>query len=625
MFEAIRNNKRIAQVILALLMIPFAFFGLDRYFDNGPQGSEVAVVGGAPIYQSEFDRALNDQQNRLRESLSEQPELADLLDSEELRQGVLNELVTKRALALYTNEMRLSVSAGQLRQAIAQFPAFQDEGHFSETLYQDWLQQRGMAATTFESLYAQDLRTQQLSLSVGEALVAKDSARRLLAAQLESRVVREMRFPIAPLLAGIKIDDAAIQKFYDDNPANFQRPERIKAEYLVLDEAALAAGIKVSDEEIQKIYDSGDYTRKEERRARHILIAVAPGADKAAEAAAKRQIDEIAALLQKKPGRFAELAKEKSQDPGSKDEGGDLGYFTKGSMDPAFDEAVFSRNKDVIGTPVRSAFGFHLVQVTDIRPQPLAAVREEIAAELKKQGAARLYNEQADKFSEVVFQQYDSLEPAAEALGLKIQRTDWIDRGAESIGGFRGGDLLTELFSDDVVGQGRNTRAIDVAPNVMISARAVEHEAAQRLPLAEVRTVIEAQLRRAEAQRQVKEEGSKVLAALNKGETVSNAWSAAHTFQRAQPELPPDAAKAVFAAPVVKLPTRVDVELPDDAYVIYQIDAVERPGFADDDPRLASVVSQYEKLLARRDLDAFIASLRARYNVKTNLPPRRTE
>jgi peptidyl-prolyl cis-trans isomerase D len=630
MFEAIRNNKRISQVILAFIMVPFAFFGLERYFGNGPGGAEVASVAGTPVYQNEFDRALSEQQNRLREQYNGQPELSELLDSDELRQAVLDKLVTGRALQLYAQEMHLTVSTRLLQQEISRIPAFQEEGEgggqFSEAIYQRWLQQQGMAETTFVAQVAQDLRVQQLAQSVGDALVAKESARRLLAARLENRVVREMRFPIGPHLAGIKIDEATIQKYYDENQDKFQRPERIKAEYLVFDESALASGVEVSEEDIQKAYDAGDFAQKEERRVRHILIEAAPGADKATEAAAKRQIDEIAALLKKKPGRFAELAKEKSQDPGSKDEGGDLGYFTRGHMDKAFDDAVFSRAKGVIGAPVRSEFGYHIIQVTDVRSQPLSALRQEIATGLGKQEAARRYNEQADKFSDVVFQQYDSLEPAAEAVGLKIQRTDWIDRGTETLGGFRAANLLGELFSDDSIAQRHNTRATDVGPNIMVAARVIEHEAAQRLPLTEVRAQIEAQLRRDEAQRLVREEGSAALAVLDKGETVSgNKWSEPHTFQRATPELPPEAARAVFAALVTKLPVRVEVELPDDAYVIYQIDAVEHPEFANDDPRLAELVNQYERLVAKRDFDAFLASLRARYDVKTNLPPRRAD
>jgi peptidyl-prolyl cis-trans isomerase D len=626
MFEAIRNNKRISQVILAFIMIPFAFFGLERYFGGGPGGGEVATVAGTPVSLNEFDRALNDQQNRLRDQFSDQPNLSELLDSEELRQAVLDKLVTDRALQLYARDMRLNASVGQVQQAIAHIQGFQDEGRFSDALYQDWLQQRGMPAAVFEAQVAQDLRAQALELPVSQAMVAKESARRLLAAQLENRVVREMRFPIAPLLAGIKIDEATIQKYYDEHPDNFQRPERIKAEYLVFDEASLASGVEVSEEEIQNAYKSGDYGRQEERRARHILIEVAPDADKTTEAAAKRQIDEIAALLKKKPGRFAELAKERSQDLATKEKGGDLEYFVRGDMLPEFDEAVFTRAKGVIGAPVRTKHGYHLVQVTDIRSQPLSTVREEIAAGLSKQAAAQRYNEQAVKFSDVVFQQYDSLEPAAEAVGLKVQRTDWIDRSTETIGGFRAANLLGELFSDESITQQHNTRATDVGPNVMIAARVVEHEAAQRLPLEDVRTQIEAQLRREEAQRLVREEGTGALAALDKGESVSGRkWEAARTLQRAAPGLPPEAARAVFAAPVVTLPVRVEVELPDDAYVIYQIDVVEHPEFENDDPRLAAVVNQYEQLLAKRDLEVFLTSLRVRYDVKTNMPPRRAD
>ncbi|MDR2093234.1 MAG: SurA N-terminal domain-containing protein [Azoarcus sp.] len=633
MFDAIRNNKRIAQVILAILIVPFAFFGLESYFSGVSGDTVVAQVGRSAIKRNEFDRTLSEEQERLRQAIGERA-TAGLLDSGELRQVVLDKLVTRRVLTLYASDARLRVSDEHLQQAIARIDVFQEDGQFSPVRYQTLLRQQGGPAA-FEAAFMQDIFAGQLTGAIADAsFAAVDSTRRLLAAQLEERVVREVRFPIAPHLSKIEIDEAAIQKYYDANPARFELPERVKAEYVALDEATLQAQVTIGEDEIRRTYEGSDYTRPEERRVRHILIEVASDADDVALARARDKAEELAATLRKNANRFPKLAKETSQDVGTKDIGGDIGFIVRGQMESAFDEAAFEAARDDIAGPVRTGYGFHILQVTDIRPggekRPLAEVREEIVDELRKQAGTRKFAEDSEKFSEMVFNQApDSLNPAAEAFGLEIRHTDWIARGSDAVDEFRDGDLVAALFTDDAVKERHNTRAIEAGPGVLVSARVVEHEAARRVPLEEVRGQIEAQLRREEALRRVREKGAAVLASLKKGEAVRVDWSEARTYQRGgggQAMLPSgDAIRAVFSAPVTKLPVWVETELPDDAYVIYQIDAVGHPALKDDDPRLSEANRYYERLLAQHDFEAFLTTLRARYKVKTNLPPRQAE
>jgi peptidyl-prolyl cis-trans isomerase D len=621
MFEAIRNNKRIAQVILGILIIPFALFGIDSYFGDRLGGGEIATVGGTPISRHDFDRALEEQRNRLREQLGEGT-TADMLDSEELRKAVLDQLVTRRALALYAKEMRLTVFGGQLQQALARIEGFQENGQFSLRRYEDLLARQGFTPASFEAQFTQDLLIQQLMDSIiSSSPVARDSARRLLVAELEEREVREMRFPVAPHLASIKIDDAAIQKFYDDNPARFELPERIKAEYLAFGEESLLGTVEIDEKNIQQAYKDWP----EERHVRHILIESSPESDTAAMEAARKDALEIAVALRREPDRFPALAREKSQDPGSSGTGGDLGYISQdGTMEPSFEEAVFTLKQGEISDPVRTRYGFHILQVIAIHKRPLDEVRDEIVARLRRQAPGQGFDEKATKFSEMVFNEApDSLQPAAETFKLEIRRTDWIDRGTEALGEFRNARLVASLFEDDALKQHHNTQAIDVGSNTLVSARVLEHEAARRVPLEDVRGSIEAQLRREEAMRLAREEGNAVLAALDRSETVNNAWSRPRSFQRSDSfqrpsrDLPLEAANVVFAAPLAQLPTRVAAELPDDAYVIYQIDDVKHPSIGDNDPRIAVLAKQYGLLLGQSDFESFLVSLRGRYKVVT--------
>jgi peptidyl-prolyl cis-trans isomerase D len=245
-------------------------------------------------------------------------------------------------------------------------------------------------------------------------------------------------------------------------------------------------------------------------------------------------------------------------------------------------------------------------------------MRDEIIAELRKHKAEQKFDGDAENFTSMVFNQADSLQPAVEAFGLEIHHTDWINRGAETVDTLQSRELVDELFSDDAINKHLNTRTINIGTNTLVSARVVEHETALRLPLEEVRGRIEAQLLREEAARLAREEGNAALAALDKGESTGT-WSAPHAFQRIGAELPPAAMNAVFSAPIAQLPVRVAAELRNDAYVIYQIDAVEHPPINDRD--VAELARMYGSLLAQNDLEVIFSTLQARYKPKIKLPP----
>lgn len=624
MFEAVRNNKRVAQVILALLIVPFAFFGLDAYFQDGPGGGDVAVVDGTPIRAVEFDQALRERQDRLRSTMDGQVDRA-LLESEALRRSVLDNLVNQRVLVRYSADNHMVVSPQELQDTIAAVEAFQENGRFSLQRYESLLRAQGMTPAGFEARLAQDVRIQQITASVAEAGFApKASAKRFLAAQLEEREIRELRFPANRYLAEVKLADGAAQRYYEANGARFERPARLKAEYVVLDEAALGKSVKVSDEEVKAYYDANQsrYGQAEERRASHILIQVDADAPEDAVAKARATIDDIASRLAKDPKQFGELAKASSQDPGSASRGGDLGFFGRGAMVKAFEDAAFSQNKGEVGPVVRSDFGFHIIQVTDIKPttvRPFESVRGEIVEELRKQAVGRRFAEVAEQFSNMVYEQSDSLKPVADQFGLEIRSSDWINRGAEALGSYRSPRLVEALFSDDVVKNARNTEAVEAGANTVVAARVQSFEAAQRLPFDDVKAQIDQQLRNEEAAKLAAERGAAVLAALEKGESPSGDWTPSRKLQRGAPALPGPAMQAVFSAPTGKLPAHVGVNVPDGGYVVYRIDAVNRPQLADDDPRIAAVVSQYGRLVSERDFGAFLNQLRERYKVQLKL------
>jgi peptidyl-prolyl cis-trans isomerase D len=623
MFEAVRKNQRISQVILAIIIVPFAFFGMDAFFDGSQGSGEVASVGDAVISVREFEQALQERQERIRQASGGEYDRA-LYESEAFRRSVLDGIIDQRVLAVHAVESRMSVSPEQLQEVITGISAFQDEGRFSLERYEQMLRAQGMTPAMFEAQLARDLESRQISEAVGESAFVGDlPARRLLQAQLEEREIRELQFKIEPLKQEVVLEEGAARDYYEANPARFERAPRLRAEYLVFDAEALRKKVTVTDEEIEAYYKkSGDrFGQPEERKARHILIEVAADAADDVVAQAQAKAEGILAALRASPERFEELAKKESQDPGSAPAGGDLGYFGPGAMVKPFEEAAYALTVGQISDLVRTDFGFHIIELTAIKEasiKPLDEVREEIAEELSRQEASRQFAMQAEKFANTVYEQPDSLKPAAEMLGLEIQKTDWISRQGGQIGGYSNDKLLDALFSEDVRANGENAEAVEVERGVMVSARVTEYEGAQTLPFEDVRASIEDQLRAEAAAQRAREQGEAVLAAVSSGQAPEGEWSAPRTVQRAKPTMSPDAMKAVFGVSSKALPGYVGVTMPGGDYSVFEVVSVKQAELADDDPRLAAVGEQYTRWMAEREFRAYIESLRERYKVQIN-------
>lgn len=627
MLESVRSNKRVAQVILALLIVPFAFFGMDAYFTDGPAGAEVATVGETKISVAEFDQALREQQDRLRQSMGGEVDRA-MLESEPMRRAVVDNLVNQRLLALYAAENRLSITAQELQEVINGVESFQVDGKFSLERYEAAVRAQGMSPAVFESRLAQDLRIQQVAQAVGDsAFVSKASAQRFLAAQLEERTVSALAFPVSRYVGEVKLAEDAAQKFYDANGARFEQPARVQAEYVVFNQDVVAERVAVSDDEARKFYETNKerYAQPEERQARHILITADESASAEEKAKAREKADGLLKQLRENPARFEELAKAESQDPGSASQGGDLGYFGRGAMVKPFEDAVFGLEKGQISDVVETDFGFHIIEVTGMRggeTRAFADVKADIVEELKLQQANKLFAEQVEVFANTVYEQPDSLQPVADALKLDVKTTDWITREGGSVGEFTNAKLLDALFSEDATKKGHNVEAVEVERGTMVSARVKAFEPAKRLPFEQVKDAIEKQLREEGAATLASERAAAAIAALGKGETPSDlpgSWSAAQTLQRGKPTLPGAAMTAVFSAPTAKLPAYVGAAGMSGDYTIYRIESVNRPAVGRDDPRVAALAGQYQRLIAERDFNGFLAALRERYGVIVNM------
>lgn len=613
MFEFVHKNKRLIQIALVLLIVPpFAFFGLESYTRSMRSQDDVATVDGAGISQREFAEELRQQQDRLRAAFGTGFD-PSALDTPEMRGALLESLVSQRLLANAAAGAHLVVSDEQLRETIAAIPAFQSEGQFSKANYEVLLRAQSMTPQMFEARLRYDMSLAQLRRSIAETGIASRSVtERLAALQEQRREVQESLVAAQPFLAQVKLTEAQVKAFYDANPADFRIPERVRAEYVVLSADALGRQDAVSEAEIKAAYDARatQYRVEEQRRASHILVKT------------KDEADKLVAELRKAPGRFAELAKKNSQDPGSAEKGGDLGFFGRGMMVPAFEEAAFRQQEGEIGPPVQSDFGWHIIKVTGVQPaksRPLQEVRGELAAELAKQKGARRFTEAAEAFSNMVYEQADSLKPAAERFKLQVQTSGWIARTPSPEAGVLGNaKLLGALFAADSLKTRRNTDAVEVAPNVLVAARVLEHQPASQKKFEDVRGDIEQHLRRTEAAKLAQKEGESRLAALRKGAEAGLKWGQAKAVSRRSPQgVPSTALRQVLSADVAKLPAYVGADRGDDGYMLYKVvralDAEPRT-----EQQKAADQARAAQQAAAEQLDAYVSSLRARASIEVS-------
>lgn len=624
MFDAVRNNKKIVQIFLGLITLPFAFWGIDSYVKNSGAGNDLASVGDTKITAPQFEQAMRERQDQLRKSLGEnfKPEI---MNTPEARLNVLSSLIDQRLLLIEAQKNRLQTSDVALRDVIGKIPSLQEDGKFSMTRYESALRAQGMSQPQFEAKLRQDLTLQQLIGAVGDtAFVSVTQADAMLRMQTEERHFSEFKIAPDQFADKVKLEDSAVQKFYDENKPLFEVAERVKAEYLVLSLDALLAQVAVSDAEIRTWYDSHKdrYEQPEERRASHILIVTNADTDKAK---ARAKAEEVLKEVQTSPTKFAELAKQHSQDPGSAQKGGDLGFFGRGMMVKPFENEVFKQKDGEISGLLESEFGFHIIKLTGIKAAKLRAledVRAEIETELKRQAATRKFAEAAETFNNLVYEQSDSLQPAAEKFKLTVQQSDWLPKTPDprmtaDLGPFANPKILAGLFSDDAVKSKRNTEVVEIAPNTLLAARVLEHSPASMKAFETVKSDIEALLKTREAAALAKTSGETRLAELQKAGEDKLAWTPTRGVSRQQGRtLPPATIQALFKADVQKLPVYVGAEVGGN-YMLYKIVKVTQPEKLDEAKR-KGLQAEYGSIVAQEDLSSYLSGLRQRYKIVIN-------
>ena len=493
MFDFIRKHNKIAMGLLFLLILPsFVLLGLNDYIRN--QGNTVvAQVDGRDITQAEWDGAHRQEIDRLRAQV---PGLdLKLLDTPEAKYSTLERLVRERVMGAASERLHLAASDQRLAQELQANPQIamlrKSDGSLDMERYKQLLGSQGMSPEMFEASVRAELSTRQvLAGVVATAVGARAVADASLSAFFEQRQVQLARFKPADHAAKLSPSDADLEQFHKAQSSQFMAPEQAKIQYLVLDAQAVSKTLQVSESELKTYYEQNQQklSGKEERRASHILINAPKDAPAAEREAAKAKATDLLAQARKSPKAFADLARKHSQDTGSASKGGDLDFFSRGAMVKPFEDAAFALSKGQVSDLVETEFGYHIIYLTDIKAPKVRSfeeMKEELSADIKKQMLQKRFAEVAEQFSNLVYEQSDSLKPAADKLGLQIMSAEGISRtppvGAK--GPLANSKLLTALFASEAIEKKRNTEAIDVGAGTLVSARIVEYTPARALPL----------------------------------------------------------------------------------------------------------------------------------------------
>ncbi|MFA0085226.1 peptidylprolyl isomerase [Vibrio sp. 10N.261.51.F12] len=517
MMERMREgvNSIAVKIILGLIILSFVFAGVGSYITGG-SGNTAAKVGNVEISRGEFEQAYQNERNRMQSQMGDyfSTLLADPNYVESFRKSVLDRMINDVLLEQHAESLGLRIGDAQIRQMILEMPQFQSDGKFDQDIYQATLRRAGFSADSFAEYLRTDIvRNQLLSALQGSEFTLPSEIELQSQLLTQTRDIKTLTLSLADFSKQASLTEEEIQQYYDANPAQFTRPEQLKISYVELSAQALKGNVDISDEQVTQYYNEhlDKYSTAEQRKVSHILIQ---GDD---EAKAQAILDELNAGAD-----FATLAQEKSDDFGSAEEGGSLGWIERDVMDPAFEEAAFAlQNVGDRTQLVKSDFGYHIIQLDEIKAsesKPLAEVKDEIVSELADQLAVDDFYNLQNELEKIAFEYPDSLDDAASAINQKVVTTDFVSL-ADVPAILQNQAVMQALQSPEVKEDGLNSEAMEVEPEHIVVVRVEEVRNETVLPLEEVSEQVKSQLANVKGEQAAMALGVQLVNELKEGKT----------------------------------------------------------------------------------------------------------
>ena len=631
MFDFVRQHNKIMQFLLVLLIFPsFVLFGIDGYNRFREKGAAVAVVDGQDISQSEWDNALRNETQKIRESM---PNIdAKWLDSPEVKYEILERMVRDRLLSTASAKLYLGVSDQRLAQELQKNPTIaslrKPDGSLDIERYKQLLASQGMSPESFEGRMRADLAVQQVIAGVARGSFLPASLKEVSTSAFnEQREIQVQIFKGEDFIREVKSTEEQLNAFYKLHAEEFKSVESADVEYLVLDMPSIEKSVSVSESDLKTYFEQNNakLAGQEERRASHILITAPKDAPASERDKARSKATELLATIKKDPSSFAELAKKNSQDPVSAAKGGDLDFFTRGSMVKPFEDAAYSLQKGQVSDLVESDFGFHIIKLTDIKAlhtPSFQEMRPALEAQVRRQGSQKKFAEAAELFTNLVYEQSDSLKPAADKLKLEIHTLTGISPSSNptQLGVLKNSKILGALFAKDSVDKKRNTEAVELAPNFLASARIIKYTPARILSYEEVKDKVKVAYERENALALAKKTAVEKQALWKDHSETAHLGSSLIVSRQANEKLNPAVVAAALRVPTSVLPAWTGTDLGDQGYAVVRVSKVlpynpasVTKGVEDKGDALAQAASAAENL-------AYYNFLKSTYKVKINAP-----
>lgn len=613
MLQNIRDNSTgwISKSIIGLIVVLFAFTGFDAILGSTSNSNNAAKVNGEEITLDALAEAKNLQRRQLLQQFGKDFD-ASLIDDALLSEAALKGLISRKLLVQAADQSGFAFSSALIDQFILLAPEFQVDGKFNADRFDQVIRQMGYTRLQFRHMIEQEMRTGQLRAGIAAtAFVTEQEAQAF--ADLERQTRDFATLTIKPALDKVTVTDEDAKTYYSENASEFLTPEQVVVEYIELDKNAFFDQVTVDDAALQEMYQAEIANLAEQRHAAHILFEVSGDVtDAQAKEAAQNAIERINAGED-----FAAVAKEMSDDIGSAEQGGDLGFAAQGVYDPAFEDALYALEKEQVSVPVRTDYGWHVIKLLDVQAADIptfASLKDKLSQDLKTQQVEQRFVEAVRDLESAAYESADLQQPASE-LGLEIKVSEPFGReGLEGL--FANRQVLQAAFSTEVLEEGANSTAIELDPETTVVLRVKEHKRPEPIEFAEVSTQIREQLIAQRAIEHARSQGEALLSSLQEGQTSveqaqQEAWQVVEAATRGQENIDPEVLQALFKMPKPETGAAkfAGLNLSNGDYVVVRLTGVN----AADVSLSGSELKQYRDILASRagqvDFNAFLQQL----------------
>jgi peptidyl-prolyl cis-trans isomerase D len=622
MLDKIRNNtqSKFAKIVLVIIIIPFALFGIDSYLSSIGDDVYAAKVNGESISVQSYQNALN----RVKDQFLNQSTPPDptIFETAEFRKSVLDGMIASKLVAQEAVRANFVISDNQLSQYILGMPGFQRNGKFDQEAYDNLAMRQNLTPKKLDELIRKDLAKQQVKDSMNKYIfVTKEKIQKLVNLAYQKRDVSMLELRLDDYLKKVNVTDEEIKEYYEANPNNFIMPDQVKVNFLLYSVAEILPKVKITDDEVQQYFEENkaQFEGSQQRRAKHILFLTDSGMTEGEVADVKKLAESVREEVVKSPKKFDDLAKEYSKDTESAKKGGDLGFFSRGMMVKEFDETVFDMKVGDVSPLVKTQFGFHIITLTEIKGEEVTfdSVKAQIKGEILYSKAQQIYAEGAEEFANLIYEKSDSLQPAADRFDLTIQESQWLSLDTATKF-FNNEAFAQAVFDPEAIEQKTNINAIEVSPNNLISAQVIDFKPSAPRTLDDAKEEIKEFLTKSNAQKLMISDGEEMIEKLESN-TKKAEWIDELVIDKVDPQgISKPIVRAIFSMNQENLPSYEGIYDPaSDEYIVVRLNDVISEEVTDN---LSVDIYRDEYVAALKDAidNAYVDDLRAMADIEYN-------